>query len=184
MRVSTEKQDHALQFDALTSAGVKPDDIFDDKISGSKINRDGLDSCLKALVPGDVLIVWKIDRLGRSLYDMVDLMRKLNEMEVGFRSITQQIDTTTPSGRLMLQMLFVFAEFERETIKERVKAGIQAARSADPNLRWGRKPSVEYDETEVIGLLKKNSVRAVSKMTGIPKSTVQLISTRNKNEKK
>lgn len=178
MRVSTEKQDHALQQEALIAAGVKLDDIFHDKISGSKIARDGLDACLRGLVAGDVLIVWKIDRLGRNLYDMVDLMRKLDAMEVGFRSITQQIDTTTPSGRMMLHMLFLFAEFERETIRERVKAGIKAARAADPTKKWGRKASVAYDETEILHLLKNNSTRKVAKMTGVPKSTVQLIKKR------
>ncbi len=179
MRVSTKEQDNALQFDALTASGVKPDDIFSDKISGSKINRDGLNKCLAQLVPGDVLLVWKIDRLGRKMYDLVDMMRKLSDMNVGFRSLTQPIDTTIPTGRLMLQMLFVIAEFERETIKERVTAGIKAARDADPSLRWGRKPSVEYDEAEVLRLLKKNSVRAVAKLTGVPKSTIQLIKKRS-----
>ena len=179
MRVSTKEQDNALQYNSLVANGVKPDDIFQDTISGSKISRVGLDKCLDSLVPGDVLLVWKIDRFSRSLYDMVDLMRKLEAKQVGFRSTTQQIDTTEPSGRLMLQMLFVFAEFERETIKERVKAGIQAARSADPNLRWGRKASVAYDEAEVLSLLKKNSVRAVAKLTGVPKSTIQQIKKRN-----
>lgn len=183
MRVSTKEQDNALQYDALISHGVKSDDIFQDKISGSKINRDGLNKCLDQLVPGDVLIVWKVDRLGRSLTDLVDMMRKFAVMEVGFRSLTQQIDTTTPQGRMMLHILFIFAEFERETIKERVKSGIQAARDADPNLRWGRKPSVEYDEAEVVSLLKNNSVRAVAKLTGVPKSTIQLIRTRSKNAK-
>ncbi len=179
MRVSTKDQDHALQYDALIAGGVKTEDIFQDKISGSKINREGLDSCLRGLVFGDVLIVWKIDRLGRSLNDMVDLMRKLDTIGVGFRSITQQIDTTTPQGRMMLQMLFVFAEFERETIKERVRAGIRAARAADPTLRWGRKGSVEYNEEEVLMFLTEHSVRAVSRLTGVPKSTIQQIKKRN-----
>lgn len=179
MRVSTEKQDHSLQYDSLVSYSVKPENIFQDTISGSKINRSGLDKCLKSLVRGDVLVVWKIDRLGRRLYDLVDLMRKLDNMGVGFVSITQNIDTTTPQGRMMLQMLFVFAEFEREMIRERVKAGIQAARSTSPEMKWGRKRSVECDEDEILNLLMDHSIRDVSRITGVPKSTIHLIKKRN-----
>lgn len=183
MRVSTEKQDHTLQYNALVAAGVNPEDIFRDTISGSKVSREGRDACMKFLISGDTLMVWKLDRFSRSLKDILTQLDDFYKRGIGFISVTQSLDTTTPAGRAMIQMIGIFAEFERETIRERVKAGIQAVRAADPTRKWGRKPSVEYDEAEVLGLLKKNSVRAVAKMTGVPKSTVQLISTRAKNEK-
>lgn len=179
MRVSTDQQDHTLQHSALTAAGVKEEDIYQDTISGSKISRKGLEKCLSALQSGDVLIVWKIDRLSRKLYDMVDLMRDLEKRNVGFKSLTQDIDTTTPSGKMMLHILFIFAEFERETIRERVRAGIRAKRESGEIKSWGRKPKVEYDEKEILNLLKEFSIREVSARTGVPKSTVGLIKKRS-----
>lgn len=180
MRVSTEHQDHTLQYDALTAAGVKDENIYKDTISGSKISRIGLEKCLKSLEAGDVLVVWKIDRLSRKLYDMVDMMRDLEKRNVGFKSLTQDIDTTVPSGRMMLHILFIFAEFERETIRERVKAGIKAKRDSGEITQWGRKPKIEYDEHEILKMLKNQSIREVSRLTGVPKSTVNLIKQRGK----
>lgn len=180
MRVSTEHQDHALQYDALHAAGVKDENIYKDTISGSKISRNGLEKCLKSLEAGDVLVVWKIDRLSRKLYDMVDMMRDLEKRNVGFKSLTQDIDTTVPSGRMMLHILFIFAEFERETIRERVKAGIKAKRDSGEIKQWGRKPKIEYDEQEILKMLKNQSIREVSRFTGVPKSTVNLIKQRSK----
>lgn len=182
MRVSTEKQDHALQYDAMIEAGIAPEDIFQDTISGKKISRTGLEACFKHLVAGDTLLVWKVDRFSRRLADMVLLMRRLEEMKVGFRSLTQPFDTTTPAGKMMLGMLSIFAEFERDMIVERVKSGIQAVRNAEPDRRWGKKPSVEYDEAEILRLLKTNSVRGVTKITGVPKSTVQAIKDRSRRK--
>lgn len=180
MRVSTEKQDHTLQFDALVAAGVSPENIYKDTVSGSKITREGRDACMKFLLPGDTLMVWKLDRFSRSLKDILTHLDDFYKKGIGFISVTQSLDTTTPAGRAMIQMIGIFAEFERETIRERVKAGIQAARSADPNLRWGRKASVDYNEAEILSLLKKHSTRAVSKITGVPKSTIHIIKKRNK----
>lgn len=180
MRVSTKHQDHTLQYDAMKLAGVKDENIYQDTMSGSKISRKGLEKCFKSLNDGDVLVVWKIDRLSRKLYDMVTLMRDLEKRNIGFKSLTQPIDTTNPSGRMMLQMLFVFADFEREMIRERVKAGIKAKRDSGEIQQWGRKPKVEYNQAEILKMLKTQSIREVSRLTGIPKSTVNLIKQRGK----
>ena len=183
MRVSTEKQEHTLQYDALIGEGIAPDDIFQDTISGSKITREGRDACLKFLIPGDKLYVWKLDRFSRSLLDILTKLQKFEQENIGFVSITQNLDTTTPMGKLMVQIMGAFAEFERETIRERVKAGIKAKRESGEIKQWGRKPSVEYNEEEILHLLKENSIRKVSKITGVPKSTVGSIKKRNeKNE--
>lgn len=179
MRVSTEKQDHTMQHSALIAAGVKPENIFQDTISGAKISREGRDACLKFLQPGDTLMVWKLDRFSRSLKDILTKLDDFAKVGIGFVSLTQSLDTTTPAGRAMLQMIGIFAEFERETIRERVKAGIAAARAADPTRKWGRRAAVEYDEAQVMQLLKKNSVRATAKITGLSKSAVQAIKKRN-----
>lgn len=183
MRVSTKKQDHQLQYDALVIAGVKPEHIFQDTISGSKISREGRDACLKSLLPGDVLCVWKLDRFSRSAADAISQMQKLQEKNIGFVSITENIDTTTPFGVAIMQIIAVLAQLERENIRERVKAGIKAKRDSGEIKSWGRKPMVDYDVTEILKLMKKMSVRQVSKQTGVPKSTVYAISKRNKKVK-
>lgn len=179
MRVSTEKQDHALQRDALIAYGIAAEDIFQDKISGTKVSREGRDALIKFLVPGDTVVVWKLDRFSRSLRDILEKLEDFSKKGIFFVSITQAIDTTTPSGRAMMQMVGVFAELERETIRERVTAGIQAVRAANPEMKWGKKPSVEYDEKEVVKLLKTTSIREISKLTGVPKSTIFAIKKRN-----
>lgn len=177
MRVSTDTQDHALQYDALVAAGIQKEDIYQDKISGSKFKRDGLVKCLKAIGKGDVLYVWKIDRLGRKLYDLVDLMRDLEGRGAGFVSLTQNIDTTNPAGKMMLHMLFIFAEFERDTIRERVKAGIKAVRDADPTMKWGRGRKINYDRQQVESLIGEGrTVREIAEIAGISKSLVNKIS--------
>ena len=125
-------QDHALQIDALKAAGVKPGDIYEDKITGSRDERPGLDACLKALRKGDVLVVWKLDRLGRSLRHLVNTVEELAEKGVGFKVIAGQgatIDTTTPAGKFFFGVFASLAEFERELIRERTRAGIASARA-------------------------------------------------------
>lgn len=185
MRVSTENQDHALQQTALLQAGVLEEDIYQDTISGSKISRAGLERCIKALVKGDTLLVWKVDRLSRKLYDMVELMKRFESLGVGFRSLTQPVDTTQPSGRMMMQMLFVFAEFEREMIRERVKEGIKQKFLENPNIQWGRKRSVEYDEAKLRQLFHEGkTIREIAEITGGKKSTIHLICKSFRRKKK
>lgn len=157
MRVSTEKQDHALQYDALIKFGVLHDNIFQDTISGSKISREGLDGCIKFLIAGDILIVWKIDRFGRSLRDFLNKLNDLEEMGVSFQSATENIDTTTPAGRMMMQIIATFAEFESAMIRQRVKAGIKAKMDAG-RPRWGKEPGSDYDPKEIIRLKKEENL--------------------------
>ena len=127
-RVSSEDQNAAMQISALKRAGCTDKTIFTDKRSGANTNRPQFKKCLKALRPGDVLMVWKLDRLGRSLSDLIKTLDSLKEQRVKFRSLTEHIDTETPTGRAMWQMIGVLAELERSMIVERTREGMKAAR--------------------------------------------------------
>jgi predicted site-specific integrase-resolvase len=129
-RVSTSSQDAQLQLDSLVSAGVQKRDVFADVTSGSKtaIERRGMKKLLEHAEPGDTVIVWRVDRLGRSLIDVLNTVNLLRDRGIHVRSISDGIDPTTSTGRLMLNMLATLAEYERELIVERVNAGIAAAR--------------------------------------------------------
>ena len=121
-----------LQHDALRAAGVEPGNIYDDRASGSRDDRPGLAACLKSLRDGDVLIVWKLDRLGRTLTHLVSTVQNLSDRGIGLRVLTgkgAQIDTTTPSGRMVFGIFATLAEFERDMIRERTMAGLAAARA-------------------------------------------------------
>jgi DNA invertase Pin-like site-specific DNA recombinase len=126
-RVSTHEQTLDLQKDALHKAGCEK--IFTDKTSGAKFERMGLEDVLKFVRPSDTLVVWKLDRLGRSLKHLVETVTGLHERAIGFKSLTEQIDTTTPSGKLIFHVFAALAEFERDLIRERTLAGMEAARS-------------------------------------------------------
>lgn len=130
MRISTTDQDLALQRDALLAAGIDPERIYEDQMSGKRDDRPGLEQCLKALREGDVLTVWKLDRLGRSLPHLVKTVYGLQERGIGFRVLTgAPIDTTTPAGKLTFGIFASLAEFERALISERTCAGLAAARA-------------------------------------------------------
>ena len=131
-RVSTGDQNLALQHDALTAAGCVK--IYDDTISGAKAARPGLDKALDQLRNGDTLVVWKLDRLGRSVKNLIALTDQLEHEGIGFRSLTDQIDTTTPAGRFFFHVMASLAQMERELTAERTRAGLAAARAA------GKKP--------------------------------------------
>ncbi|MDO8986385.1 recombinase family protein [Cypionkella sp.] len=121
-----------LQRDALAVAGVQPDRIYEDQASGARDDRPGLDACLRALREGDVLIVWKLDRLGRTLTHLVNTARDLSDRGIGLRVLTGQgaeIDTTTSAGRMIFGIFATLAEFERDLIRERTMAGLDAARA-------------------------------------------------------
>jgi DNA invertase Pin-like site-specific DNA recombinase len=151
-RVSTGGQDLDLQLDALAKFGVAKDLIFTDKASGASRDRMGLDACFKALRRGDVLMVWRFDRLGRSVRHLVTLVDQLKELGVGFRSVCDgAIDTTTPSGELIFHIFSALAQFERQLIQERTKAGIAAARARG---RKGGRPPMKATEPKVV-LAKK-----------------------------
>ena len=130
-RVSTLEQDPALQTDALTGAGCAR--IFVDHVSGSTGERAELAKLLEQLQPGNTLVVWRLDRLGRSIRHLIDLVANLDERGVGFRSLQENIDTTTPGGRLVFHVFAALAEFERDLVRERTMAGLQAARARGRN---------------------------------------------------
>jgi DNA invertase Pin-like site-specific DNA recombinase len=137
-RISTSSQDAQLQLDALVADGVQKRDVFADVTSGSKtaIERPGMKKLLEYAAPGDTVVVWRVDRLGRSLIDVLNTVTLLRERGVNVRSISDGIDPATTTGRLMLNMLATLAEYERELIVERVTAGIAAARQS--GTRFGR----------------------------------------------
>jgi len=125
-RVSTNDQETATQVAALKAAGCER--IYREKASGGRWDRPELHRLLDQLRKSDVLVVWKLDRLSRSLRDVLTIMEQLSEAGAGFRSLTEAIDTTTPAGRMMMQMVGAFAEFERAMLRERTKAGLDSAR--------------------------------------------------------
>jgi DNA invertase Pin-like site-specific DNA recombinase len=121
-----------LQRDALAAAGVAPERVYEDRASGARDDRPGLEACLQALRDGDVLVIWKLDRLGRTLAHLVGTVRDLSERGIGLRVLNGQgaeIDTTTPAGRLIFGLFATLAEFERDLIRERTLAGLAAARA-------------------------------------------------------
>ena len=129
-RVSTNGQELQLQNDALLKAGVPQKLIFVDKVSGAKAARPGLDECLRQLREGDTLLVWRLDRLGRSVRHLIDLVENLRQRKVGFKSICDgAVDTTTASGELIFHVFSALAQFERRLIQERTNAGLKAARA-------------------------------------------------------
>lgn len=141
-RVSTTGQSLALQHDALRAAACER--IFDDCASGAKAARPGLAEALAYVRAGDTLLVWKLDRLGRSLPDLIARVAELDARGVGFRSLTEQIDTTTAGGRLIFNLFGALAEFERDVIRERTAAGLAAAR--DRGSIGGRRAVVTSDK--------------------------------------
>ena len=143
-RVSTAEQDTALQTDALRKAGCER--IFEDMLSGVKAERPGLTSALEFLRDGDVLAVWRLDRLGRSLPHLIEVIAGLEARGVGFRSLTKSIDTTTSGGRLIFHVFGALGQFERDLIRDRTKAGLAAA--AARGRKGGRKPVITADKLQ------------------------------------
>jgi DNA invertase Pin-like site-specific DNA recombinase len=137
-RVSTTDQDLTLQLDALSKAGCAR--VFEDKASGAKADRLGLKATLSFVRNGDILTVWKLDRLGRSLPHLIETVNGLEARGVSFRSLTEAIDTTTPGGRLIFHIFGALGQFERDLIRERTRAGLDAAMAR--GRRGGRKPVV------------------------------------------
>jgi DNA invertase Pin-like site-specific DNA recombinase len=142
-RVSTTDQNPALQLDALLGAGCQR--VFTDEgVSGGAKKRPQLDQALAALQPSDVLVVWRLDRLGRSLSHLIELTHDLGTRGIGFRSLSESIDTTSAQGKLVLHMLGALAEFERSLIAERTRAGLTAAKRRGAKL--GRRPKLSEDQ--------------------------------------
>jgi len=144
-RVSTDDQNLSLQHDALKLAGC--DIVFaDEGVSGLTASRPALDRAISALEPGDTLVTWKLDRLGRSLAHLISLVGMLERRGIGFRSLSEAIDTRTPSGRLLFHVLGALAEFERSLISERTRAGIAAARVRGAAI--GRPPKLSIQQAQ------------------------------------
>ncbi len=149
-RVSTQEQTLDLQTDALTAAGCEK--IFQDTTSGAKSERRGLQEALNHLRPSDTLVVWRLDRLGRTLKHLISTITDLSDGGIGFKSLQENIDTTTSGGKLIFHIFGALAEFEREVIRERTNAGLQAARARG---RLGGRPTLQALDPKKVALAKK-----------------------------
>jgi len=172
-RVSTKDQNLSMQLDALKEAGCEQ--IFKEKISGASIERKELDNLVGQLRKGDIIVVWKLDRLARSLKDLLRLVNEFQEKGVGFISLNDPIDTTTPQGRLVFTLFGALAEFEREIIKERTKAGLESARAR--GRKGGRPPGLSkeasYKASAAVEMyIKRMPVNEIAKSLGISKTTL------------
>ena len=158
-RVSKHEQNIELQIDALLKAGCNKKYIFTDRISGAKAERAGLEKCMENLQKGDTLIVWRLDRLGRSMSHLVSIIEDLKKREISFKSICDGvIDTTTASGELVFNIFSSLAQFERKLMQERTKAGLNAARARGKS--GGRKVITNLDPKVVTAkkMHKDNSI--------------------------
>ena len=174
-RVSTDEQNLGLQLDALQAEGCGR--VFQDTASGARSNRKGLADALQACAPGDVLTVWKLDRLGRSLLDLVGLVESLKARDVGLKVLTgagASIDTTKPEGRLFFAMFAALAEFERELIRERTTAGMKVGK-APGRQHVGRPRKLAPDQLDMAAqfLAGDRSQREVAKALGVAVSTLR-----------
>ena len=174
VRVSTtdDRQSTALQRDALLAAGVDERNIYEDRASGSRADRPSLKACIEFLRPGDVLVVWKLDRLGRSLPHLIDMVSGLRQRGVGFRSLTESLDTTSAMGEFIFHVFGALAQYERSLIQERVQAGLEAARRRG---RYGGRPrrldAEKIDAAKAL-LASGTTVTATARTLGIPRSTL------------
>ncbi len=169
-RVSTTDQHLQLQTDALHAAGCER--VFTDRVSGARGERPGLTAALEMCRPGDTLVVWKLDRLGRSLSHLVGTVRDLGAQGVGFTSLQEQLDTTTAGGKLVFHSFAALAEFERDLIRERTNAGLTAARAR--GRKGGRPKGVDQKKQQAALALKhegRHSVREICDIVGISRNT-------------
>lgn len=168
-RVSTLDQNLDLQSDALNGAGC--DEIFSDVASGAKDKRPGLDQALARLQSGDVFIVWKLDRLGRSLAHLVATVNELAARGVEFRSVSEKIDTTSPGGKFLFHVFAAIAEFERGMISERTVAGLTAARAR--GRRGGAKPKLDAEQIAIVRRLARDNyaINSICSVVGISRRT-------------
>jgi DNA invertase Pin-like site-specific DNA recombinase len=170
-RVSTADQTLNLQQDTLEKAGCTK--IFTDTASGAKQERKGLVEALEYVREGDTLVVWRLDRLGRSLKDLIEKLTDLHNRNIGFKSLTENIDTTTPGGKLIFHIFGALAEFERDLIKERTNAGLQAARARG---RKGGRPQVLTEKKVAMARTlyadKSNSINDICKTLNIGRTTL------------
>jgi len=171
VRVSTDDQNTELQVDALRRAGCHR--MYEDKASGKSTVRPQLEECLADLREGDTLVVWRLDRLGRSLPDLVHIVTELEVKGIGFESLTEKIETTNASGKLTFHLFAALAEFERNLIRERTKAGLSAARAR--GRVGGRKPKLDAKQIRQIKTLMgdpKTSVSDLARDYGVSRTTI------------
>jgi|ERR1700677_1403354 len=170
-RVSSSDQDTAAQFSALQNSGCL--EIYQETASGGRWERPELHRLLNQLRKGDVVVVWKLDRLSRSLKDVLHIMEKIDQKGAGFKSLTESIDTTTSGGRMMMHIVGAFAEFERSMLKERTRHGLHAAR--EQGRLGGRRPKLHpQQEQEIINLVNTNQKTAAeaARLFNVHRSTV------------
>jgi DNA invertase Pin-like site-specific DNA recombinase len=173
-RVSTDEQSLSLQIDALSRAGC--DRLFTDQgVSGSEFSRPGLEATLAALQPGDTLIVWRLDRLGRSLSKLVELIARLGRHQIGLISLTETIATDSSAGVLIFHMMAALAEFERNLISERTRAGVAAARARGRTP--GRRPALSAQQREeALKLLEVYTAKTVAREFNVhPRTLARLL---------
>ena len=170
-RVSTKEQIHDLQLDALKEAGCEK--VYVETASGAKTDRPELTKCLSDLRTGDVLVVWRLDRLGRNLKHLVSVVEELKEREVGFVSIQDQHDTTTANGRLVFGIFASLSQFERDLVAERTKAGLEAARARGRN--GGRPSKLTAKQADTLAAMydsKQHTVKDIAATFGISRQVV------------
>lgn len=179
-RVSTQEQDNQAQTMILKENGCEI--IFEEKASGGEKNRPQLQKLLKSIRQGDMIVVWKIDRLSRSLKDLLLTLEKIEQAGAHFKSLTEPVDTSTSAGRMMMQIIGSFAEFERAILRERTKRGLEVARK---NGRFGgRKPKLSKEQhTEIINMVLYNnkSCAEVGKIYNVNRSTIYRIISKGKH---
>lgn len=170
-RVSTHEQNLALQTDALKQAGCRR--VFHDKVSGAGSERSGLKAALDYVRKGDTLLVWRLDRLGRSLRDLIEIVAGLEKRGIGFKSLQESIDTTTSGGRLIFHVFGALAEFERNLIRERTKAGLAAARAR--GRKGGRPKTLDTEKRDLLYRLydeRRYTIKEICRILGISKPTL------------
>lgn len=170
-RVSTDDQNLNLQHDALKNSGCEK--IFDDQMTGSKIQRPGLEAILEFARTGDVIVVWRLDRLSRSLKDLIEIVALLDSKKIGLKSLHESIDTSSSSGKLIFHIFGALAEFERNLIRERTFAGLQAARARGRN--GGRPKKLNSEKAKLVIKLyesKQHSITQICSLVGISKPTL------------
>lgn len=172
VRTSTDQQNMELQIEALKAAGVDDRNIYSDQMSGSKRERPQLNKLLKNLRGGDTLVIWKFDRLARSMYDLLSITDSLNEKGVQFKSITEDVDTNSPMGKFAFHLLGALGQFERELIKERINAGIANARAKGKHM--GRPRTLTDEQIKVAREMRQSGtgVMAIARVLGCSRHAI------------
>jgi len=170
-RVSTDDQHLDLQRDALLANGCHV--IYEEKVSGKSTDRPELGNCLKALRDGDTLVVWRLDRLGRSLKDLINIVADLESKGINFMSLTEKVETESAAGKLTFHLFAALSEFERNIIRERTKAGLAAARAR--GRKGGRKPALDQGKIKEIRALMADpaiKLSVIAKRYGVSRATL------------